>query len=97
MIYVVDIDNTICKTIGSDYLNSVPHLDRIDKINQLYDEGHTIIYYTARGGTTGIDWTNHTMMQLQKWNCKYNELRMKKLSYDVWIDDKATNSEDYFK
>ncbi len=26
-----------------------PYEDRIEKINKLYDEGHTIIYLTARG------------------------------------------------
>lgn len=97
MIYIVDIDNTICKTVNSDYANSVPYTDRIEKINKLYDEGHVIIYWTARGQTSGIDWTDLTYEQLNVWKCQYDELRMKKPSYDIWIDDKAFNSEDYFK
>ena len=47
--YVIDIDGTIFKTEGMDYENSVPIPERIAKINQLYDEGNTIIYLTARG------------------------------------------------
>lgn len=96
MIYIVDIDNTICKSENSDYKNSIPMYERIKKINQLYEEGHTIIYWTARGMTSGIDWTDVTHSQLAAWGCKYDEIRLGKPSYDVWIDDKAINSEVYF-
>jgi len=40
----VDIDNTICKTINSNYENSTPYLNNIVKINKLYDEGNNIVY-----------------------------------------------------
>lgn len=89
MIYIVDIDNTICETTGSNYEKSIAKYHRIDKINTLYNNGHTIIYWTARGGNSGIDWTDLTKHQLKQWGCKYHELRMNKPSYDVWIDDKA--------
>jgi len=89
MKYIVDIDNTICFTEGSDYPNSEPYPIRIDKINELYDNGHEIIYWTARGGNSRIDWTELTTKQLKEWGCKYHELKMWKPSYDVWIDDKA--------
>lgn len=95
--YIVDIDNTICKTRGNDYITSTPYLDRIEKINSLYDQGNTIIYWTARGGTSGLDWTELTNRQLVSWGCKYHEIRMRKPSYDIWVDDKAINSEDFFK
>lgn len=93
----VDIDGTICKTIKSDYENSKPYSSRISKINKLYENGHTIIYWTARGGSSGIDWTDLTKQQLENWGCKYHELLMKKPSYDLYIDDKSINSEEYFK
>lgn len=96
MIYIVDIDNTICHTIGSDYVNSRPYQTRIDKINKLFDEGHTIIYWTARGMASDTDHTILTKQQLIDWGCKFTELRMKKPSYDVWIDDKAINALAYF-
>ena len=47
--YVFDIDETICHTEGSDYDNSVPKTDRIEKVNNLYEDGHTIFMLTARG------------------------------------------------
>jgi hypothetical protein len=97
MKYVVDIDNTICRTQGSDYQNSVPLSDRIRKINELYQAGHTITYWTARGGNSGIDWSELTERQLRNWGCQYHELRMGKPAYDLWIDDKAINSEDFFQ
>ena len=54
--YVIDIDGTICtkncELKGSDYSDSKPIYSRIDKINKLYDEGHKIIYLTARGMET---------------------------------------------
>ena len=43
-----DIDNTICKTIKSDYKNSKPILKNIKCINELYDEAHMIKIFTAR-------------------------------------------------
>jgi len=56
MIIYVDIDNTICKTpITGEYWLSKPLYDRIAKINDLYDKGNTIIYWTARGTQTGKD------------------------------------------
>lgn len=95
--YIVDIDNTICISENGDYNNSKPMMDRIKKINELYESGYRIIYWTARGGNSGIDWTDKTHSQLAAWGCKYDEIRMNKPVYDLWIDDKAINSEEYFK
>lgn len=86
---MVDIDHTICDNKNSDYPNSIPYTERIKKINELYNDGHTIVYWTARGGSSGIDWTELTTEQLKKWGCKYHKLRMDKPSYDVLIDDKS--------
>ena len=98
----VDIDDTICyyedKSTGAkDYTLAQPYLERINKINKLYDEGHEIIYWTARGTVTQKLWFSVTLHQLQKWGCKFNELKMGKPAYDLFIDDKNINSERYFK
>lgn len=90
MIYIIDIDGTICyQQQPGDYTTSVAYPDRIAKINDLYTAGNTIIYWTARGMTTGKNWEELTRQQLNLWNCKYNELRMQKPVYDIWVDDKA--------
>ena len=38
-----------------------------------------------------------TEAQLKMWGCKYHELIMGKPHADIFIDDKAMNSEDYFE
>jgi hypothetical protein len=96
MIYMVDIDGTICRSIRADYTTAVPMMDRIEKINSLFDQGHEVHYWTARGGRTGKDWSDLTKQQLADWGCKYTSLKMGKPSYDVWIDDLATNARDFF-
>ena len=94
MKYMVDIDNTICKTNGNNYTDASPVFENIDKINRLFMEGHEIIYYTSRGGTTGFNWTAVTTRQLNKWGCMFHYLRMDKPSFDVIIDDKALRIEE---
>lgn len=96
MIYAVDIDNTICLTSGSDYYNSKPIQARIKKINLLYNSGHTIVYWTARGSKSGIDWKQLTKQQLNDWGCLYHSLLFNKPDYDLYIDDKSMNSEIFF-
>jgi hypothetical protein len=97
MIIFVDIDNTICNNCNMNYEQSVPYKDRINKINNLFNNGNTIIYWTARGTKTNINWFNITLNQLKEWGCKFHELRMNKPYYDLFIDDKNINSNEYFK
>ena len=98
MVIYVDIDETICKSPESrDYSQAVPMLERIAKINKLYDEGNTIVYWTARGSGSGIDWKSITLDQFKEWGVKCHGLMMGKPIYDVFIDDKNINSERFFK
>lgn len=100
MIIYVDIDDTICYYSKNkkklDYSTAKPIVENINKINKLYDEGNTITYWTARGTVTGIDWTDITKEQLNKWNAKYHNLKLGKPNYDIFIDDKALNSKTDF-
>lgn len=91
----VDIDETICETPEPrNYFNAVPLVDNIKKINKLYDKGNTIVYWTARGSRTQIDWYKLTKQQLDSWGCKYHELNCKKPYYDLFIDDKTLRIEE---
>lgn len=91
----VDIDNTICHTQGNDYENSIPIPENIAKINKLYDEGHSIVYWTARGQQSKHDYTRLTRQQLHDWNCKYTNVIMNhKPSYDLLICDKSKRIEE---
>ena len=100
LIYV-DIDDTICyyenkSNKEKDYSKAIPYKERINKINKLYEKGNQIVYWTARGTLTQKMWFNTTLKQLQDWGCKFHELRMGKPAYDLFIDDKNINSEDFF-
>ena len=101
MTIYVDIDDTICtlggkKNNAPDYSMSIPIKENIKKINKLHDEGHVIIYWTARGTVTGIDWTDVTKLQFKDWGVKCHEVRMGKPYYDLFICDKAINSDLFF-
>jgi histidinol phosphatase-like enzyme len=91
----VDIDETICITPKNrKYEDAVPIQNNIDKINKLYDEGNTIVYWTARGSRKQKNWYDLTYQQLQLWGAKFNELRVDKPFYDLFIDDKTLNIEE---
>ena len=92
----VDIDETICFYDGErEYPNAVPNKENIAKINKLYDEGHEITYWTARGTVTGINWFDLTKEQLTKWGCKWHNLIVGiKPAYDLLICDKTKRIEE---
>ena len=108
MTYVFDIDGTICENFikyeGLGYRDAKPYLNRIKEINRLYDEGHTIIMFTARG--MGRSRNNQhaayslfyklTVEQLKTWKVKYHELFLGKPAGDFYIDDKGLRDEDFF-
>lgn len=97
MKYYIDIDDTICRpdktatTVTGKYEGAVPISERIAKVNRLYDEGHKVCYWTARGGDSGLDFQALTRQQLEGWGCKFHDLLMGKPSYDAYIDDKSFN------
>ena len=96
MIIYIDIDETICTTPGNkkkarDYSKSSPIIKNINKANALYDDGHTIVYWTARGTGSGIDWSDITFEQFNKWGVKYHDIKFGKPVYDIFIDDKNIN------
>ena len=90
----VDIDNTITITNGNDYINSEPLQDKIKIINDLYDNGHHITYWTARGTASGVNYYDLTKKQLDDWGVKYHNFMVGKPSYDIFIDDKTINNID---
>jgi hypothetical protein len=96
MIIYIDIDETICNSPENrDYTKAVPIEENITKANQLYDQGHTVVYWTARGTVTGQDWSDVTKTQFNEWGVKYHDLKFGKPYYDLFIDDKNMNTEDW--
>lgn len=104
MIYVFDIDGTICDSVNSDYENASPLQKRIDIVNQLYDEGNLIIFQTARGmGRSGNSaayahqaFYELTKQQLDSWGVKHHSLFLGKPAGDVYVDDKGIRDGDFF-
>jgi len=99
-VVLVDIDETICFYADCRrYDLAEPNHDYIKKINKLYDEGWKVVYWTARGAKSGVDYYDYTMSQLKSWNCKFHELTTgtstyPKPSFDLVIDDKAKRIEE---
>ena len=104
MTYVFDIDNTLCYTSDSDYENSIPIKERIEKVNALYDDGHIIFLQTARGmGRSGNSYAyaneafyDFTKQQVTAWGIKYHGLFLGKVAGDIYIDDKGCKDEEFF-
>lgn len=98
MHYCFDLDGTLC-TQEPDYADAQPYEDRIAEVNRLYEQGHKITINTARGSVTGNirHWYMVTRMQITRWKIKHHKLCVgEKLDADHFIDDKATNAEDFF-
>jgi hypothetical protein len=96
MVIYIDIDDTICHSPDKpDYTTSTPIMENIAKANKLYDEGNLIVYWTARGSATGVDWSEMTKKQFAEWGVKHHGLKFGKPSYDLFIDDKNVNTLDW--
>lgn len=105
MNYIVDIDGTICSSVSNgNYEEAVPISSRIEEINKLYDEGHHITYFTARGmgrysnnaDLAKARFHDITELQLRLWGCRYHNLILGKPSADFYIDDKGINANEFF-
>tara|TARA_X000000950_G_scaffold150355_1_gene185346 strand:+ start:142 stop:507 length:366 start_codon:yes stop_codon:yes gene_type:complete len=94
-----DLDNTICKTIGSNYKNSKPKKKVLKIINKLYEEGYIIKIYTARYMGRNSDDKKKikksdkefTTNQIKKWKLKFHKIIFGKPSFDIIFDDKSYN------
>lgn len=91
-----DIDNTITAWDNDrDYENFRPDTEMVSMINKLYDEGHEITLYTARGmgsvgpGRIATEIVPLLLKNLEKIGLKYHNLLTHKPVYDWIIDDKA--------
>lgn len=96
-VYCFDLDNTLCLSNPDDYADSTPITERINIVNRLFEDGHTIIIHTARGSLTGLDLWDLTSSQLQNWGVKHHALQLGKPYADFYVDDKAIRDVDFFK
>jgi hypothetical protein len=94
--YCFDLDGTLCTNTEGEYVTAQPFADRIEKVNELFDNGDHILIYTARGTVTGIDWRPLTEEQLARWGLRYHELRLGKPFAHIYIDDRGMSDKDFF-
>lgn len=94
--FVVDIDGVIAQlSPNNDYNLAQPNKPVIDAVNRLYDQGHKIVLFTARGYVTGIDWMEVTKTQMQTWGVKHHELKLGKPNATFYVDDKNLSVYDF--
>jgi len=98
MTFLFDVDNTICTTNGTDYINAKPIPEMVDIIRDLYGMGHTIYFITGRGFMGGVSRTQTalrmTRKQLDEWGVPFHGLYSKPAA-DLFVDDKAVNVSDF--
>lgn len=105
MTYVFDIDGTVCNNTFGKYEEAEPLCERINAINRLYDNGHKIVMFTARGmerynGDLEKVYERFyyfTLQQLKNWGLKFHQLKLGKPAADVYVDDKGIKDENFFR
>ena len=90
--FVIDIDGTICSDTNGDYPNAIPILEAIENVKRLKQMGAKVVFFTARGTTTKMDWRALTEKQLEDWGVPYDCLLFGKPYGDFYIDDKGVSS-----
>ena len=94
-IYCFDIDGTLCTNTWGEYDKAEPIALMIAQVNALYDAGHSILLFTARGTTTNIDWRDLTEAQMKTWGVRYHELQLGKPQADYYIDDRGLSLDEW--
>lgn len=107
--YVIDVDGTLAHEpmIPGNYATCQPNTKMINKVNKLYEKGHTIILFTSRGMRSYkediIDIHIHVKPVLIDWlvtfDVKYTKLVMgKPWGPNVhYIDDKNMTFEEFLR
>ena len=85
----IDIDGVLCsEETYYDRYDAIPFVDNIAVINQLYDDSHTIILFSARG------WNEYdmTLLWLKDHGVKFHQLLCGKPIFDIFLDDRAVST-----
>lgn len=88
----VDIDGYIADNyqFSLEARTPTPRKEVIEKVNDLYRKGYTIIYHTARQP----DYYRVTYAWLVDNGCLFHALRMGKMRADYYLDDRNANIDD---
>jgi hypothetical protein len=90
----VDFDKTLTTGEGPNYWQEEamehPDEDMVQWVNDKYHEGHIIIVWTARPWSQAPE----VAAFLTRWGVEFNGIRCDKGGADIYIDDKAINTEE---
>ena len=89
-IIAVDVDDTICSSISTQYAKKEikfckPYKKMIKVINDLYDRGNFIYIWTHRSKCC----KRQTELWLKKYKVKYSAIEFDKLGANLYLDNKA--------
>lgn len=95
MVYAIDFDGTLCEDkfpeIGE------PHVNRINNVKRLQEDGHKVILWTCRNGAAldkAVEWCNQQGLTFDAVNENLPEVQAKwggdtrKVYCNYYIDDK---------
>ena len=95
---MVKITTQSISSFNREYSKARPITQNIEKINNLYREGNTIVYWTARGSKTVHrleEYTELTHKQLKDWGALHHVVKVgDKPAYDLIICDKSRRIEE---
>jgi len=95
MKFCFDIDGVLATTVENmDYLAAEPIQENIDLVNRMYNQGHHITLFTARGSETGTPWSKRTHIQMSSFGVKFHRCLTGKPYADMYIDDHNATLED---
>lgn len=104
MKYVFDLDGTICSQERSgEYHRAIPIQAMVKRVRELFDQGHEIIIFTARGMNTYkgnvTDVIYHMSQMTEDWlrmhDVPFHQIIYGKPAADFYIDDKGVNASDF--
>ena len=90
----IDIDGTICSEERTfERSLAKPLLGAKEAVNKMYEDGHTIVFWTARG------WEQYKITEhwLKENGFKYHQILMGKPQSTIFIDDRARKFEGWDK
>lgn len=96
IVIMFDIDNTIVTTNGKDYSHCIPKPEMLSLINELYNAGYIVNFFTSRfiGKNNGDiieaykEGYESTLKQLKNFGFKFHNLYLGKPGCHIFIDDK---------
>lgn len=90
--WIFDIDGTLFNTNEKDYAGAEPIEAMINMVNALHEAGHFIHIVTARGTSSGEDYTELTLGQLEKFGVHYD-----KLTFGIIVSDKVKSPQEFLE